>query len=824
MKTSTTDIRKTIRNYLLFWYPPVLATAVPVAVVIVMAALGLSLGSVSMDMGVDMGSVTYLIILTSVICMAYLLRYKELGLRYDFVSVVAFFQFLIISAFNVAHFSDTVSNFVVPIIGLSTVMVLTAGLPWRAERKEWPPSLMAIWIFAPTVLTLAFLYSLGNMSTGILAFLSGAVIDAFVHALVAAIALFLIFNLWRSAFGPFRNSFNGMMTFSALLIAGTLIHFMSTATLDLAWWVSNLIIWQSSTFVLWGLLMDYGQYSEKSALAYRLTNQVQNSLRRETPGRLSADVTLITSSGLAGSGSFSYTSIDGNNWELENEILPPVENFGPMPRTLNLELREQMLDETNSFISSFDDTATGRKLNDMSVVPCGGAVFRATNGRFHFVGIRERERRWWERDEIMMLKSIATALGLAAYQRETSAKRAKMIMQLLSITHAVERLFSASDPEGLRSEIIRLVADDMEFDNVSLWTMEENGSLTPRNFRWRGKSERELNLHDVLLTGVGIIGTVALTSRPLLANDVTAEPSYVNPIGSDTKSEYAVPVIQDGRVIAVLDVQSSQKNAFDTMDTEVIDTIAMLLSAGLDLYRAKSEIIRQKNMAETRAGLISHDLRNIFQPIRIYMQMLLSDMNRDGAMPLKDMDYVTKTLSSIDSATAFLENTLKILRLQSGSIAEPKECNLRKIIEDSARLMRDNFTGRQIIFKFDLVNEAMTIYGNSLIGEIFSNLFSNSIKYCNGPVVEISVTAEKLNHGGERNLRVKVSDNGSGIPPERRMTIFSRFNTAAKGTGLGLSLVSEIVESVGGNINVEDRVPGDYKQGTAFVIDFKSPS
>ena len=816
---SLAGAREKIISYFKFWYPPVIAAAVPIGITIIMAVLGLSLGSSSMDMGIDLGSVVYLIIMTSAICTAYLLRYKELELRYDLISAAAFLQFLLISTVISVYFSDATSDIVFPIIGLATIIVLAAGIPWSDRREKWPPNLMSLWMLAPTVMTFAFLYSLQNMSTGVFAFLSTNVVDTLAHVLVITIALILILNLRHRAFKPFRYSFHGIIAFSFLLIASTVIHFMSTRKLDLAWWISSLLVWQSLLFVLWGNFRDYTWFTEDEKHTYQLMNQAQNSLRRETPARLSTGIVNTISSELKGAGSFSYTSTDGNDWELEDEVVPSGTEAGSMPPRLNFRTRELMLDEPDVFISSSDITETGRRLKEVSVVPCGGAVFRAPNGRFHFLGIREAGRQWWERYEIIMLKSIVLALGLAAYQRETSAKRAKMIMQLLSITHAVERIFSASDPEELRSNVIRLISDDLGFDNVSLWSAEENDILVPRNFVWRGRKERELNSNDILRFGVGIIGTVAGTGKPLLANDVTAEPVYVNPIGSDTRSEYAVPVMQDDRVIAVLDVQSNQKNSFDSMDTEVIDTIAMLIAAGFDSYRLRSDLNEGKKLAEVRAGLVSHDLRNMFQAMRVFLQLLRSDLSANRSVPAKDLDYIANIDSSIDASLEFLGNVLKIFKTESGTL-ELTSFDLREVLEKSASIVKLNFPSRDIRFMFSIDTSPTILVGNSLIGEVFSNLFSNSAKYCDKAQVIVEVTAQKCSRKGRETVSVRVTDNGRGIPRNRFASVFNRFHTATGGAGLGLSLVKKIMDSISAEIELVENVPGDINGGTSFILYF----
>ena len=66
-----------------------------------------------------------------------------------------------------------------------------------------------------------------------------------------------------------------------------------------------------------------------------------------------------------------------------------------------------------------------------------------------------------------------------------------------------------------------------------------------------------------------------------------------------------------------------------------------------------------------------------------------------------------------------------------------------------------------------------------------------------------------------------MEDNGPGIPDSLKARLFTRFQrgaTKASGRGLGLYLVKTLVDDYHGTVRVEDRVPGDYKQGTRFVV------
>lgn len=107
-----------------------------------------------------------------------------------------------------------------------------------------------------------------------------------------------------------------------------------------------------------------------------------------------------------------------------------------------------------------------------------------------------------------------------------------------------------------------------------------------------------------------------------------------------------------------------------------------------------------------------------------------------------------------------------------------------------------------------------------LLKEAFSNIINNAIKY-SGPDVHIDIDQKETVLGGKKYYEVSISDNGPGIPDELKRKLFRRFqrgNTGAHGKGLGLYITKMLVERFGGKVCVEDRVPGDYKKGSKFVI------
>ena len=104
--------------------------------------------------------------------------------------------------------------------------------------------------------------------------------------------------------------------------------------------------------------------------------------------------------------------------------------------------------------------------------------------------------------------------------------------------------------------------------------------------------------------------------------------------------------------------------------------------------------------------------------------------------------------------------------------------------------------------------------------QIIMNIISNAIKYTK-PNGKIKISCQNL----DNFLKITVKDNGIGIPKEDLNRIFERFYRVEKGrsramggTGLGLSIAKELIETMGGSIEINSK----YNFGTEVVLKFKS--
>ena len=126
--------------------------------------------------------------------------------------------------------------------------------------------------------------------------------------------------------------------------------------------------------------------------------------------------------------------------------------------------------------------------------------------------------------------------------------------------------------------------------------------------------------------------------------------------------------------------------------------------------------------------------------------------------------------------------------------------------------------GLRLVFSRESSDPLMGWFDSDKLDKIIYNLLSNAAKYCNNSqgVVKVSVSSEE----NGRIVCLKVSDNGKGIPEDKRKDLFKRFyegeyrefNTI--GNGIGLSLTHDLVQLHHGEISVESR----EGEGTTFII------
>jgi signal transduction histidine kinase len=212
---------------------------------------------------------------------------------------------------------------------------------------------------------------------------------------------------------------------------------------------------------------------------------------------------------------------------------------------------------------------------------------------------------------------------------------------------------------------------------------------------------------------------------------------------------------------------------------------------------------------------MSHELRTPLNAIigfsQVMRQRLFGEINE------KQEEYLDDIISSGHHLLSLINDVLDLAKVEAGQVElELAPLSLREALERGVMMLRERAAANRLTLSLDLSPEVDLVVGDERrLHQIVFNLLSNAVKFTpeGGKVV---VATDRVD--GE--VRVSVTDTGSGIPPEDRERIFLEFQQTdigveqREGTGLGLALSKRLVELHGGRIWVES----ENGQGSRFVF------
>jgi PAS domain S-box-containing protein len=216
--------------------------------------------------------------------------------------------------------------------------------------------------------------------------------------------------------------------------------------------------------------------------------------------------------------------------------------------------------------------------------------------------------------------------------------------------------------------------------------------------------------------------------------------------------------------------------------------------------------------AELYLDLMGHDINNINQIALGYLEMA-RDMHADGDLK----EFIDKPMEVLQRSTRLIGNVRKLQKLHEGALSA-SVVDLAGLLDDVRREF-GSVPDKAVTLDLNGCNSCR-VQANELLYDVFANLVTNALKHT-GERADVRIGLEKLTEDSHHHCRVSVEDDGPGIPDEFKCRIFNRLlkgTDKAKGMGLGLYLVKSLVESYGGRVWVEDRVPGDHTKGAKFIV------
>ena len=327
---------------------------------------------------------------------------------------------------------------------------------------------------------------------------------------------------------------------------------------------------------------------------------------------------------------------------------------------------------------------------------------------------------------------------------------------------------------------------------------------------------------DEFDTTKGVTGRVLRTRHAQLVPDVTADPDYVA-ARPDVVSEIQVPLMAEGRLLGVLNVESRFR--LDEGDLASVQVVADRVAASMALAAHRRELLEAQRMESIGrlAGGVAHDFNNLLTVINGYASLLADSLPAGADVARSGVEEVRR------AADRAAELTRQLLGFARRSVLEPTDVELNAIVQ-GVEPMLSRLIGERITLVTRLADGAdeagWVRVDPALIGQVVVNLVVNArdampsggtITIATGSVAGRDLDPGHPFAGHGRVAMLSVADTGVGIDPEVREHIFEPFVTTkpvGEGTGLGLATTYGIVAQSGGTIRFDTEVG----RGTTFEI------
>jgi len=196
----------------------------------------------------------------------------------------------------------------------------------------------------------------------------------------------------------------------------------------------------------------------------------------------------------------------------------------------------------------------------------------------------------FDNDEVELVAAVARQTAVAIENSRLFSAERRRAAQLAAINEFAHRIVTFHTTSELLRTATDLVHESFGYSFVSVFVRDQVADTLQLRAHSPRASDSRLHELRIPIGRAGIVGDVAANAEPSIVGDVTHDARYFDtPETPNTRSELAVPIIREGTVIGVLDVQSPEPHAFDNHDLTTLVTISDQISIALENVRLLDE-------------------------------------------------------------------------------------------------------------------------------------------------------------------------------------------------------------------------------------------
>lgn len=287
---------------------------------------------------------------------------------------------------------------------------------------------------------------------------------------------------------------------------------------------------------------------------------------------------------------------------------------------------------------------------------------------------------------------------------------------------------------------------------------------------------------------------------------------FPNPaLGIDPDVSFFIPIVTGNKQIGILCLAHKiNRQDFSSGDIYLLQGIALV--AAMALHRTM--LMRDVNLRDTFVSIASHELRTPLTSIIGYTDLMLQ-RDPPQATRAKWLGYI---LDSGKRLNSLVNDLLNVSRIQSGRVpVKLSEVDIAPLIDELLTFITSGTDKHR--FVVDIPRDFPLIWADrDKLSQVLSNLLNNAVKYSpSGGTIRVAAGHDD----GKNRCVISVTDEGIGISPEDKLTLFTSFHRiqrpetqGIRGSGLGLYIAKEWTEAMGGEIWLQS----ELNKGSTFFV------
>ena len=235
------------------------------------------------------------------------------------------------------------------------------------------------------------------------------------------------------------------------------------------------------------------------------------------------------------------------------------------------------------------------------------------------IDIEARETNYFTEEHKRLLTLIGSRMAVGIENARLHTRVTRQARTLLLLNEIARELTSILNLDQLLKRIAELLNRLIDYQMFSILLLDPTGEKLQHRFSQRFEERLHLK-HDIPI-GLGVVGYAAEMKEGVLVPDVDLNPRYIS-VNPETRSELAVPLIYQEKVIGVIDLEHTKRGYFTEDHKRVLTTLAAQLAIAIENARLYEEIARQEKRLERDLELARELQFRLLPPVLPQMKHL----------------------------------------------------------------------------------------------------------------------------------------------------------------------------------------------------------